>query len=236
MPYKLLLHVLPPSGLRITGQVGHTPTVRARKLRQGRPTVPAGWGWTGGLESRTQLAVGRVEAVCQRPAGSRGGRGSRAQHLPHWKGVIRAEGLRVPRVLTPRDPVTRIILTHSAHTSQVRMSSQGGTVQPSGTTRAQLSPRPARFHGVARGPLVLWPQLEMIHIEPSLKWKLMGINAAVATSDVNLHVERVPLSLFPALIFTWQGLESNFLFPLRAAKGLGELEAWVGVNSAQIPN
>ena len=59
MFYKLLLHVLPPSGLRITGQVGHTPTVRARKLRQGRPTVPAGSGWRGGLESRTQLAAGR---------------------------------------------------------------------------------------------------------------------------------------------------------------------------------
>lgn len=174
--------------------------------------------------------------MCQQPAGSGGGQGSRAQHLPHWKGVIRAEVLRVPRVLTPRDPVTRIILTHSAHTSQVGMSSRGGTAQPSGATRAQLSPRPARFHGVARGPLVLWPQLEMIHIEPSLKWKLMGINAAVATSDANLHVERVPLSLFPALTSTWQGLESNFLFLLRAAKGLGELEAWVGVNSAQIPN
>lgn len=59
MLYKLLLHVLPPSGLRITGQVGHTPTVQERKLRLGQPTVPAGWGWTGGLESRTQLAAGR---------------------------------------------------------------------------------------------------------------------------------------------------------------------------------
>ena len=94
-------------------------------------------------------------------------------------------------------------------------------MQPSGAMRpqlgreaphAQLSPRPARFHGVARGPLVLWPQLEMSHIVPSLKWKLMGINAAAATFDANLHVEWVPLSLFCALTFTWQGLESNFFF------------------------
>ena len=127
----------------------HTPSFRSQnnapggadthcpgeEAEQARPTLLVGRG----LKSRTRLAMRRVEAVSQLTEEARVG----PWGWPASSSLERCDESRGPLgppVLTPQDPVTRIILTHSAHISQVGMSPWGGTTEPPGVTRQSWSP------------------------------------------------------------------------------------------------